>query len=267
VTQDPLAPLADAVLAAAATAFADVPGVEVVDEGDLVRSFAPGRPYGFCNSIARVRIADRSFVDRVAAVEAPYRPAGLPTSWWVSDETSPVDAGARLAAAGLADGGSEAVMATELHEPIEHPEADDVSVWEVDDGDELDEWIEVIAASYGWQDAAKAAVIRGLYDPAAPHGRSGRRVQVLARLGGRAVGAASLFETAGVGWVTNVGTIPEARGRGVGAAVTLEALRLARERGFASAYLAASAMGEPVYARIGFRVIGRLSHLIGPGRV
>jgi hypothetical protein len=50
----------------------------------------------------------------------------------------------------------------------------------------------------------------------------------------------------------------------VGAAVTLETLRLARERGYPSAYLAASDMGEPVYARIGFRVIGRLSHLLGP---
>jgi GNAT superfamily N-acetyltransferase len=260
-----------AVLAAAAVAFGDVPGVDVVDEGDLVRSFAPGRPVAYANAIARLSVDTAGFAARVDAIEAAYRAAGLPTSWWIDGMTRPADAAERLAACGLADGGSEAVM---VLEPIDAPGSRALAeetatragatVRVVERRGDLDDWIVVMAGAYGWSDAARAQVMRGLYDPEAPHGRNGRRIQVLARVEGRAVGAASLFLAAGQAWVTNVGTIPAARGRGVGAAVTTAVLALGGDAGCPTAWLAASGMGEPVYRRLGFRTVGRLAHRMGP---
>jgi GNAT superfamily N-acetyltransferase len=129
--------------------------------------------------------------------------------------------------------------------------------------DDLDAWIGVMAGAYGWSDGARGALMRRLYDPRTRHGADPRRIQVLARLGGAPVGAASLFAAAGQGWVTNVGTIPAARGRGVGTAVTAACLAISAGRGDPSSWLAASAMGEPVYARLGFRTVGRLTHHAG----
>ncbi len=54
---------------------------------------------------------------------------------------------------------------------------------------------------------------------------------------------------AGIYWVS---TLPEYRHRGFGAAITLRAVLAGKEKGCAYASLQASAMGKPVYARIGF---------------
>jgi len=261
-----------AVLAEAATCFGDVPGVEVVDEGDLVRSFAPGRPQPYMNGVARLDVTSgEALVARIGALEEPYRAAGLPTSWWADDTTRPADAETWFERAGLRLGGGEAVMALDLASmPGAALHAGDpattegVTVSEVETMADLDAWIGVMAGSYGWGDTERATLMRELYDPRTPHGSNGLRVQVLARLGGVAVGGASLFQTAGQGWVTNVGTMPVARGRGVGGAVTVATLRLALERGNKTAWLAASAMGEPVYRRLGFATVGHVSHWVGP---
>jgi len=261
-----------AVLAEAATCFGDVPGVVVVDEGDLVRSFGPGRSQPYLNGIGRLDVrSGEALLARIAEVERPYRATGLPTSWWADDTTRPADATAWFERAGLRPGGGEAVMVLDLTVPPvaalhagDAAAANGVEVRVVDTMTDLDAWIEVMAGSYGWVDPARVALMRGLYDPRTAHGSNGRRIQLLARLGGVAVGGASLFQTAGQGWVTNVGTIPAARGRGVGGAVTAATIRLAIQRGDPEAWLAASAMGEPVYRRLGFATVGHVSHWIGP---
>jgi GNAT superfamily N-acetyltransferase len=105
---------------------------------------------------------------------------------------------------------------------------------------ELPEW-----AGQAWVDATRAVGIEK-----APWR------QYVGRLDGRPVATNMLFCGAGVAAVFGVGTVPDARGRGLGAAITLEPLREARERGYRYAVLFASDLGAPVYRRIGFRDVG-----------
>ncbi|MGK5741238.1 GNAT family N-acetyltransferase [Micromonospora sp. URMC 103] len=53
-----------------------------------------------------------------------------------------------------------------------------------------------------------------------------------------------------------MGTRPEHRRRGVGAAMTRAAVDLARDRGVRTAALTSTAIGEPVYRRLGFQTVG-----------
>jgi predicted acetyltransferase len=53
-------------------------------------------------------------------------------------------------------------------------------------------------------------------------------------------------------------TVPDARGRGFVSGLLHRALRDARDRGCTTSTTQATAMGAPVYARIGYRDLGAL---------
>jgi predicted GNAT family acetyltransferase len=81
----------------------------------------------------------------------------------------------------------------------------------------------------------------------------------LALLNGEPVGTSQLFLSEGVAGIYNVTCLPEARGQGVGSAVTLTPLLKAREMGYRIGILQASKQGYNVYRRLGFQDFGSLS--------
>jgi GNAT superfamily N-acetyltransferase len=74
----------------------------------------------------------------------------------------------------------------------------------------------------------------------------------VARSAGEPVSTSSTIRVGEGAGVYGVATPPAHRGRGFGAAVTAHSVREAFARGAAFSYLQASAMGHPVYRRIGF---------------
>lgn len=104
-------------------------------------------------------------------------------------------------------------------------------------------------AAYG-TDGEMAAMLAGIDDPAS-------RLWV-ARLDGEPAGCVVVRPHAGDAEAFWVAVRPEARGRGLAGELMRRALVAARdEDGCATASLEATAMGEPVYARMGFRSLGR----------
>lgn len=89
----------------------------------------------------------------------------------------------------------------------------------------------------------------------------------LARSEGRAVAISMTIVSHGVAGIYWVGTTEEARGRGLGRAITAGAIDAGLELGAGSVSLQASPMGEPIYLRMGFEAIYdyRLYHCPPPG--
>lgn len=79
----------------------------------------------------------------------------------------------------------------------------------------------------------------------------------LALLDGRPAATVSVLEHAGDAFVVFVATDPEARGCGLCRGLMSHALRTAAEHGCTTTTLEGSPMGEPVYARMGYRSLGR----------
>jgi GNAT superfamily N-acetyltransferase len=74
----------------------------------------------------------------------------------------------------------------------------------------------------------------------------------LGRVDGEPVCTSALVQTGEVAGIYWVATLPDFRGRGLGAAITWAAVQGGVDRGCRVASLQASAMGAPVYIRMGF---------------
>lgn len=94
------------------------------------------------------------------------------------------------------------------------------------------------------------------FAPMPPDRVHGHRLDV----DGRTVSVAAVTDHDGDAGVMFVATVPAARDQGLAAALLRGALRDARARGARTSSLLATAMGIPLYARLGYRDLGR-AHL------
>ena len=78
---------------------------------------------------------------------------------------------------------------------------------------------------------------------------------IIGSLEGRPVGTAVAIRTGDVSGVYAVGTLPAARRRGVGSALTWAAVDAGRSWGFDTIVLQSSEMGHPIYEAMGFRTV------------
>ena len=76
------------------------------------------------------------------------------------------------------------------------------------------------------------------------------------RFNGRAVATGIMYRAQGVAAVHFISTLPEFRRRGIGTALTLHVMMLARQYGSRIAMLTASEFGIELYKALGFREFG-----------
>ena len=108
-----------------------------------------------------------------------------------------------------------------------------------------DDFEPVVAGAYGWLGFG-AAMERLPFHP------------YVARHEGRPAACLGIFDHEGDAGVELVGTIPEARCRGLASRLLQRALADARERGCRISTLQATRAGYPVYSRLGYRDLGRV---------
>lgn len=117
--------------------------------------------------------------------------------------------------------------------------------------EDLDTWAKVVLKSNGINDNAHKGY--GKYLTMQDSLKRGRYIHYLGLLYGRPVASVALFKgtsAAGIYWV---GTLPEARGRGVATAMMNNVLRDAKDSGYKVATLNSSTMGHPIYLKMGFK--------------
>ena len=234
--------------------YASRPGGEVA-EGEDATLCSTGLAFRSINGVVEIDLAAATADQRIAEVGAWFGARGVPWRWLVGPTSQPRDLGERLVRAGYELVSDSAGMALDLDgfEPEALPAG--VEIVTVDDLAGLDAWEELQRRALVL-DGTRARAWRDAHDRALSADIPLR--DWIALLDGVPVAAAALFVAAGVAGIYNVATVPEARGRGIGRAVTTAALVEAVARGQHTAVLGSSEMGYPVYRRLGFRDVSRL---------
>jgi GNAT superfamily N-acetyltransferase len=213
-----------------------------------------GSPLGYHNAVVHAELADDEADAAIVWFQEKLRALNLPGCWHVDATSRPADLRERLKRHGFT-GGGEPAMACELETLPDVAGPASLTIQLVADHAALHDLADVLAAGFGegevearWAESVWATIGFGDETPWRHY---------VGRIDGRPVGCASLFvHPPEVGGIYFVCTHPAYRRRGIGAAITLAAMRGASELGCRLAVLGTSDMGRPVYERLGFRDAG-----------
>jgi GNAT superfamily N-acetyltransferase len=276
-TDTPLRDASDAELAAGVQenlfalfrAMTTLPGSELV-EGDKLSYHLTFPRNPMFKGVWRTRLAPAEAdaaidetLDWFAARRAPF------LFWWTGPGTTPADLGQRLAAHGLISMEEQAqefapgILSTEAGAPGMVADLDHMNVaalaqappgftmGTVQDAAALDDFKRVFIQGY----QVPEGVAQALVDATLRFGiAQAPWKMVVGRLNGEPVAISMLLAGAGMIGVYAVATLPAARGKGIGGAITLGPLLEARQAGYRYAVLFATEMGIHAYERIGFRL-------------
>jgi ribosomal protein S18 acetylase RimI-like enzyme len=242
------------------------PRIELHDEEpDLRWYLTPGVPDPLFNHAYFTRFAKEEDIDaRIEAVVGSFAEHEVPFMWSVGPFSRPADLGERLESRGLSRAEELPAMAVDLRalkEDVPFPSA--LAIERVSDAEALRECIEVMRVGFEMPEFTSEVMFE-LFS-AVRLGEDSPFRSYLGRLDGEAVAASLLVVAAGVAGIYNVATLPEARRQGLGTALTLEALREARELGYRIGVLQSSAMGLGLYRRLGFEQHGTYHVYVGTG--
>ena len=219
----------------------------------------------FCNNVLRADLSPDDIDTTIETALAPFKSRRVPVRWWISPSTRPANLGKYLEAHGLtlmADVAGMAVDLPALNEKLTEPSG--LTIEQVSDVKTLAQWIPVSTISFGLPESVSTL----FFDVLSSLGFELPWRHYLGWLRGRPVACSSfLLGEGGVAGIYFVGTVPEARGKGIGAALTLAPLLDARAMGYRIGVLGASQMGLPVYQRLGFREYCRFGIYIWNGEM
>ena len=190
---------------------------------------------------------DKSFIDETIKY---FRLKGTNTfTWWMEPHLKPSNWEAALSGHGFGFSNDTPGMAIDLHEMKDSMQPlEGFEIRTVDDEESLHSWTNVFLNGFGlpptWESITFNLWMQlGLDFPIRNY---------LGYWKGKPVSTSTVFYGGGAAGIYCVATLPEARGKGIGAAITLKPLQDAREIGYRVGALQSSEMGFNIYQRLGF---------------
>ncbi|MEJ2759119.1 MAG: hypothetical protein P8046_11615 [Anaerolineales bacterium] len=209
-------------------------------------------PVPVFNGVHFARIEEADVPSVIQALQAQIDRHSVGALWWISPNSQPKQLGKLLLAHGLKFSGETPAMAVELREVAGgHKTPENFTLLKVEDRKMQAQWGRTAAFGFGFSEreaAAMAALEEAMDDETIQS-----QPRYLGYLDDQPVATSALVYSSGLAGIYAVTTLSEARGKGIGRWMTVYPLLQARQRGYRIGILQASAMGYPIYRKIGFK--------------
>lgn len=215
-------------------------------------------PYPWFNAVLSIQPPSADETALIAEMLDYFKSKGnRAITWWLAPDVESSNWGKQLEANGLIFASDPPGMAADLETLNEDlPKLEGLEITRVQDEETMITWASVFITGFelpqDWTPDMLDMMLALAMD--AP------MQNYLATVNGEAVATSSIFFGAGAAGIYCVSTLPDWRGKGIGAVVTLQPLLEARLAGYRVGVLQSSAMGFKVYQRMGFREVCRMSH-------
>ena len=223
---------------------------EHFENGQFTRWYVPV-PHPWFNGVLSTHLPSASDEAFITDTIKYFRDKGTPAfTWWMEPPLKSSDWEPALSKYGFGFSDDTPGMAVDLQTLNEslQPMAG-LEIRAVTDKETLRTWVNTFIPGYGLPlDWASIT-----YDLWLKFGFDFPIRNYLGYLHGKPVSTSMLFYGGGAAGIYNVATLPEARGKGLGAALTLQPLLDAREMGYRIGTLQASEMGFNIYKKLGFK--------------
>jgi GNAT superfamily N-acetyltransferase len=231
-------------------------GMELHDDDDIVWKTGPGRAWG--NSGIRLRFDASTVAARLDEVVGRYRALRRPAGFWVSAFATPADIATHLKRLGFTCRKHFPAMNNDLRALKAKTKAS-IAGLRFDRLPNFERFRQAEHPYLGRISTAQRRLALAAQDEVYRRWPD-RLMPIVATLDDTTVGFCLLCldgETAGL---HDVGVLASFRNRGIGAALCAHACGVARDAGYRDCVLIATGMGHGVYARIGFREVGKISY-------
>jgi len=224
-------------------------GLERHDDNGI-RWFHTGLSAPHANAVVSTAATEDEADDAIDRVLGELRSRGVPFVWWTTPASRPADVAARLTDRGMRPLDTWPCLAVVPRDIGRAAPVAGLEVRRVSDDASLRAYLDIVTPILmpAGFDVLFEASVRGigLHEGAA-------MTHFLGLLDGSPVATSALLTSTDVAGIYNVATIEAARGRGIGAAMTVAAVDAGAATGRDLAALEASTMGRPIYERLGFR--------------
>ena len=202
------------------------------------------------NRIFMANFNESNASTRIEQVISRIKELNISTSWYITPQSRPANLQNLLKDHGFTYQENWKSMAIDLKivpESFSIPE--DMEIKEILNLEDLKIWADVLVESFEFP---KIAVSYKKYF-IKPGIKNLNFQYYLGILNGKPVASAVLFEGEGAAGLFYIGTIPEARRKGIALAMVYYLLNEAKNKGYNISILNASELGYPLYKKIGFK--------------
>lgn len=205
------------------------------------------------NVVLRTQLTSQNVATSIEAILAQFRALNLPLAWHILPSTQPPNLERHLIEGGFLLFDEEPHMVIEPATIALHTQhLPNFTIERVNDTTSFAQWYETTLAGFFTDMPTLGQVCFDVYttvgfDPQSPF------LHYIGYMNDEPVAASTLFLAGGIAGIYDVSTLPSARGKGFGTAITQTALQEAQRLGYRYVCLQASEMGYPIYKRIGFK--------------